>query len=65
MPKLFFKQATGTRTCNYETTEVWTDGYEEAGGKTADEVKQCIDECFAAFDRPGAELKACVAKCKE
>lgn len=33
--------------------------------KTAEEIRLCIDECFAVFDRPSAEFKACVSKCKE
>lgn len=63
--ELFFRKAASSNTCKYESTEVWTDGYEEAGGKTAEQIKLCIDECFAAFDRPNAEFKACVSKCKE
>lgn len=63
--ELFFRKALNSKSCKYEGTEIWTDGYEEAGGKTAEEVKLCIAECFAAFDRPGAEFKACVSKCKE
>ena len=63
--KLFFRKVVNSNNCNYESTEVWTDGYEEAGAKTGEQIKLCINECFAAFDRPNAEFKACVSKCKE
>lgn len=64
--ELFFRKPQGSNSCTYESTEIWTEGYEEAGGKkTAEEIKLCIDECFAAFDRPNAQFKACVSKCKE
>lgn len=63
--ELFFRKPVNSNSCKYESTEIWTDSYEEAGGKTAEEIKLCIDECFAAFDRPSAQFKACVSKCKE
>ncbi len=63
--ELFFRKAVNSKSCIYESTEIWTEGFEEAGKKTAEEIKLCIDDCIAAFDRPNAQFKACVAKCKE
>lgn len=63
--ELFFRKPVNSNVCKYESTEIWTDGFEETGGKTPEEIQMCIDDCFAAFDRPSAQFKACVAKCKE
>ena len=30
-----------------------------------EQVKACVEECFAAFDKPSAELKACVTSCAQ
>lgn len=64
----FLSSSVGTL-CQYQRTSVWTDGYEESGlptqknEKTPEEIKMCVAECQVAFDRPGAEYKACVSRC--
>lgn len=35
-----------------------------AAGNEA-EVQACVQQCLAWSDAPGAELRACVAKCQE
>ncbi len=31
--------------------------------KTKEDIQMCIDICLQIFEKPGAELKACVTKC--
>lgn len=43
--------------------------YQNAQGEqvilsTQDDVRVCVEDCIASFDRPSAELKQCIARCK-
>ncbi len=31
--------------------------------KTKQDIQMCIDICIQTYEKPGAELKACVTKC--
>lgn len=67
--ELKFVKPVSSRTCTYMKTSVWTEGYEEMshsmqkGDKTREEIQLCISTCLATYDQPGAEFKACIARC--
>lgn len=68
---LKFVKPETSHTCTYIKTTVWTEGYEEMshsmqkGDKTREEVQLCVSTCLATYDQPGAELKACIARCSK
>ncbi len=50
-----------------EASFVWTrsqvEAWVEAGNAEA-LLRQCVDECVAAFEKPGAELRQCISDCQ-
>ncbi|MEQ1722595.1 MAG: hypothetical protein ABL930_05425 [Pseudobdellovibrio sp.] len=62
--ELHFVKPKTSNSCTYIKSSVWTDGYEEmSGDKTREEIQMCVSNCLSTYDRPGAELKACIARC--